>query len=615
MKYISYLLLALASLPAFAQYDQDIAVEGKYVPEYINHDRIGIFPKPIKFSLEKSTLEYSLGGTNADFTPLAVPIQATGWKSTRDFSTHRGYLEIGTGSWLGTTLSAGYRFIDTRSSSLGVRIQHNSTSLWKPAICEMLDTRRERYDEVIGFYGSHTFGDAGRLDAAVDYHFGYFNYYGFNPLGTPLGDKYPSAPTQTLNDVSARVTWQSPAVADNISWNAGAGVRYFGFRRYYFYAGPQVDNASMTGIRETDTYINGGLKFPTSAKSSLGLNLDAHLLTYGKPEWRNVTDTYQVSPLPTLDNCGIISLTPYYKFTRSRLNILLGARIDLSFNAGPENDRFGLFHIAPNVKLDYDAGPLKLFLYALGGSSAHTEVGGYENNYYTGTAITNTTPVYTPLDAQLGLTFGPFAGFHAGFDIAFRITRGQYLGGMYQLYINSLDGTNLGFDLNLPDVIDNRPVYYSLGGGRYNLTGFSFGLNAGYDAGRFFKISAAARYQHQNGNTGYFNGYDRPELIASLSAETNPWKSLKFKLGYDLRALRKLPVRGYYSDTTPLNGDFLVNYRIPNLSQLNFGASYAFSSNINVWLQADNLLNRRSYYMAGLPEPGIQFYVGAGFYF
>ena len=87
-RHISSLLLlaAATALPAAAQYDQDINVEGKYVPEYIQHDRIGIFPRPIRFEAAKSSLSYSLGGVNADFTPQALPLQATGWRTARRMS-------------------------------------------------------------------------------------------------------------------------------------------------------------------------------------------------------------------------------------------------------------------------------------------------------------------------------------------------------------------------------------------------------------------------------------------------------------------------------------------------------------------------------------------------
>lgn len=71
-KFLALMLLGATAPGAMAQYDQDISVEGKYVPEFIARDRIGLFPKPVKFPMETSSLSYSLTGVPADFTPEAV---------------------------------------------------------------------------------------------------------------------------------------------------------------------------------------------------------------------------------------------------------------------------------------------------------------------------------------------------------------------------------------------------------------------------------------------------------------------------------------------------------------------------------------------------------------
>ena len=604
--------LAASVLPVLAQYDQNIAVEGEYVPEFINHDRIGVFPRPVSFPLEKSALPYSFAGVNANFTPQAVPMQAMAWNSTRDYFNARGYLDLGIGSWLESTLSAGYRFVDTRRSTLGIRLQHNSTSLWKPLADQDIDTRAGRYDESIGVYGHHVFDNAGRLDAALDYHLGYFNYYGFNPgLPEMLPDNPDfKAPTQTLNNIAARLGWQSAATGDNITWHAAAGVRYFGYRTYYL-PSSSFTSQSMTGGRETDVNIEAGINFPVTSASSVGLDLDADILHYAKPEWHG--DAHYADALPRLDSYGLVALTPYYNLTRRKLNIRLGVRVDIAANAGPQNDRYGTFHIAPGIRLDYDAGPVKLFAHALGGSELHTLASGYQLDYYQAPALSRTTPVYTPVDAKAGFAFGPFSGFDASFDIAFRASRGQYTGGFYETYLNGEAGL---MGLMLGGELDGRPVDYSLKpAARYNLSGFSFGLHAGYDAGRYFKITADARYQHQNGKTGYFNGYDRPEWTADLAVESNPWSTLKLRLGYNLRAMRMMPVEAHYADTSVLNSNLLADYRLPNMSMLNLGASYGISRHLNVWLQADNLLNRITYYMPGLPEPGIRLAAGVGLIF
>ncbi len=620
-KYIFSALAAAVALPVAAQYNQSISVDGKYVPEVFRLDRINSFPKQVKFSLETNPLSYDGKSVPAGFAPRLLPLPATGWRDTRDFSDSRGYLELGAGSWLNSTLSAGYRFIDNKNTTFGVRLQHNSTSLWKPEASELMkDTKMYRYDESLGFYASHDFEGKGRLQGAIDWHIGNFNYYGFNPQwGEYSSENAPKAPTQTLNDISARFAWQSPDKFDAITWNAGVGVRYFGYRSAYSPIDPksfvspgaqmnEVRLQRISGGRETDINIFGGVNFPTSSKSAIGIDVNADIILY--PEIKDVVEGYNIIKP---DNYGMVTLTPYYSFSRDRLLVRIGADIDLAFKAGTKGDRYSFLHIAPDVKLDYLAGPVAFYLHALGGSRLNTLAGNSERDYYQTPFISSSRPVYTPLDGSLGATFGPFSGFSAGVDFAFRITRGEYLGGWYQQTLNYFYIIPEG----LPETIfienAQRPLGYNFSiSDTYNLHGFSIGARASYDLGRIIKIEAKGNYQPQNGTKGYFNGYDRPRWTANISAETNPWSTLKLKLAYDYRGVRNIYTMANYQGGLISDADVLIGKRLPDITYLNFGASYGITSNFTVWVQADNILNRHDELLPGLPQQGVRLAAGFG---
>lgn len=563
---------------AFAQYDQDISVEGKYVPEFIPRDRIGVFPTQLRFEAVKSTLPFSLDGVTYDFAPRPIPIPATTWGATREIDSHRGYVSLGMGSWLESTLSAGYRFIDTDRSVLGVRLQHNSTSLWKAKTGPDTHTPMRRYDEMLGIYGSHTFDSNSRLEAAADWHLGNFNYYGFCPEWTAAQI---SVPTQTLNDAAVRLGWYSAPEADNISWSLGAGAGYFGYRRFYALPQSQVaqttpaELASTGGSRETDVNINGTFRFPTSAKSALGIDMDAHLLCYADQKLHGLTPPAVSWERP--QNYGIVTLSPYYRLSRTNLDIRIGAEIDLAFNAGPENSPYRTFHIAPDVRLDWKKDAFALYMAATGGSELLTLASRYERDYYQSPLLANTAPVYTPLDSRIGMNFGPFSGFSAGAEFSYRIQKGQELPGFYTTWLNGQTSEDVFSDT------------------RTRLHGWSAGLNAGYDSGRYFKARANAHWQQQSGTTGFFNGLDRPRWIIKAEAESNPWSTLCLRLGYDYRGVRSAG---------------LENLRLPDITSLNFGASYKIDKMWGVWVQADNLLNCHWDYLPGLPEPGLRLAAG-----
>lgn len=622
-KYLAISLIGASAFAASAQFNQSISVDGKYIPEIFRLDRINTFPRQVKFSLDANPLSYDGKSVPASFAPTLLPMPATSWNASHDFSDSRGYLELGAGSWLNSTLSAGYRFIDDKETTLGFRLQHNSTSLWKPNMSDfMKDTKMYRYDESLGIYGAHNFEGTGKLTGAIDWHIGNFNYYGYDPqfykyVNTVFdleSETAPKVPTQTLNDIAVRFLWESPESEDNLTWNAGAGVRYFGYRSYY---APDLANFDKTPIfmqpqrisggRETDINLTGALKLPMSGTSSFGIDLNADILLYAH------NDTPQAEKLIwNPDNYGLVTITPYYRFTRDRLLVHVGADIDLAFNAGRKDEasnysRYGFLHVAPDIKLDYLAGPISLYLHALGGSRLNTLAANYELDYYQSPCLGNTRPVYSPLDGSLGVNFGPFSGFSAGIDFAFRVSRGEYVGGWYQSYLNYDNRTFPGLPRYFYEDNLNRPLSYNYSNAdTYNLSGISIGAHASYDAGKIFKIEAKGNYQPQNGTKGYFNGYDRPRWTALIAAESNPWKTLKFKVAYEYRGVRNVYAVGSYEGALISNSEALMAYRLPDLTYLNIGASYGITRNFSLWVQADNILNRHDELLPMLPTQGVR---------
>lgn len=625
-RYIISAAMVLAAFSASAQFDQSISVEGKYIPEVIRIDRINAFPRQEKFVLETSPLSYDATGTTAAFLPSLNTIPALGWKDTRKTADNCGYLDFGIGSWLNSTLSAGYRFIRTDESILGVRLQQNSTSLWKPNISDIsADTHQWRYDESIGIYGSHLFSGYGRLDAALDYHIGNFNYYGFNPQWFVTESpfiKAPSAPTQTLNDISARVGWKSTSAEDAIAWHAAVGARYFGYRRMYDIPDIRINAPiaynieSLKSTRETNVFLKAGAIFPTSGKSSVGLDFKGDIVAYSGYKNNEIISSTLFNPAKP-DTYGLFTVTPYYRFSVDGFNFRLGADIDFAAGAGNKGDRYDLLHFAPDLTVDFDGGPARLYLHLLGGSRLHTLASGSELDYYQQPFILNTAPVYSPIDGEFGASFGPFSGFSAGMGIAFKANRGEYLGGWFQQLLN-YGRYAFGSDLpsNLTHYIGDTPVNYSfLEENTYNVHGYSLRANLKYDFGSIFKISAQGAYQPQKGKTGYFNGLDRPRWIAAVEASSNPVKQLKLTLAYNYRGVRNCYIQGKYHNDKGFYESILSAYRLPDITSLDFGASYSFSDKIALWVQADNLLNRKTELLPGLPAQGITFAGGLSILF
>lgn len=624
---------------AAAQFNQSIAVEGKYIPEVLRLDRINTFPKQVKFTIESSPLSYEEEGVTTPFAPVPLTMEATGWRDTRPFSRSRGYVEAGAGSWLNSTLSAGYRILQEPNLLVGASVQHNATMLWRPDLSPLTsDIRQRRLDEAVNLYGAYRLKEGSLLSAELNYHYGNFNYYGFVPLATeppylpkeddPGNPARPtvSAPGQHLNDISFRAQWNSsewnadplrnPSFRRALSWNTALSLRSFGYGSYYT---PQYLLANQTpwlngntgmslyrfdATRETALNLNGEAAYSFSPNSSVRLGLEVTSMIYGNP------DLPQIFGIDNVDSYFAGTINPAYRFVASGINLQAGARIDLISNAGPAANRYGFFHIAPDLRADYQFDVVHLSAAATGGSRLVTLASNYDLDYYQSPLLSNTTPVWVPLDFKVSASANLFSGFTAGVSLAYRIANGERMGGWYQTYMNCANYRTSLFPI--PDI--NTPLLcsYSLADS-YNLRGYSLGTNLSYNQGKWFKAEANINYQPQNGTTGYFNGYDRARTVIAVGAETNPWSSLRLRVGYDYREGRSIYTWTYpdaHSDERTLE-----SLHLTNLGNLSAQAQYEVLKGLNVWVRGNNLLNRHDQVLPYLPTQGIQFTLGGSYVF
>ncbi len=593
------------ALPAASQLHENISVDGRYVPDVIRIDRINAFPKALKATLAVSPLEYERKGVAASFTPSLVTLPATGWRSDREISTNPGYLEFGVGSWLNSTLSAGYRFIDNSTTLFGIRLQHNSTSLWKPEMSEHTAGEKQyRYDESVGLYASRVIKGYGRLDAAIDYRFGRFNYYGFAGYVSPSSvapEMVATLPAQTLNDVAFRVDWRSlVSPTTRMTWNATARMRHFAYRNLSL--PPDINYETQKGERETNIGLEGGLRLPWDNGSSIGIDGDLDLMLLSNTN---------------LDNYGMLTLTPYYRFSKGLLDIRLGADIDLSFRAGEKDHRFSFFHIAPDVRFGLQKGQVGVYLDVLGGSELMTLSRLHQLDYYGLPSLATTRPSFSPLDAAFGVNLGPFSGFSLGLKARYKAVQNIPLGGWYMAWL-SYGHQEIPGLIPAPEA-SSYPQYCYGSNPTINLHGYSLSGHIGYEYGNTFGISAEGSYQPQKGKKGLFNGFDRPKITGTAKMYVRPVKPLKLGVSYDYSGKRAIYTttatafdisfddRVSTKSTTVIDGDraTLHHLPLPDLTLLNFSASWDFSEDFSIWLQADNLLNRHNEILPMQPTQGL----------
>lgn len=591
-------LAILLAIPArgMAQLHEQISVDGKYVPEVIRIDRIYTFPQALRESLPVSPLEYESSGVATSFSPSLMVMPATTWNASRRISTEPGYVEFGIGSWLNSTLSAGYRFVDNSSTVAGVRLQHNSTSLWKPKLSSAsAGVRQKRYDEAIGVYGSHTVGGYGRIDASLDYHAGWFNYYGYSPrFYGDSGHHQVDAPTQTLNDVVLRADWHSLVkAASSLRYSAGVDVSHFGYRSLPL---PYHDDSYPDkGGRETSVNLHGSLSMPWGNNSTAGTDASLDIVSPSQ------ADTY-----------SLLSIKPFYRFEHSDIRVRIGAEVDLAFNAGEKGHRYSFFHIAPDLSLSYRKGAAGLFLTATGGSTLNTLRRLHQYDYYGIPAVITTRPSYSPVDAAAGINLGPFSGFSIGAEMRYKVVKNVPLGGWYMYWLT--EGATAPAHLT-PQVAQGAQINMVDDVYGIDLHGFSLAGKVAYEYGKCLRISGELAWQPQEGKKGWFNGYDRAAVTAAFKVRTSPVERLDLGIDLDYRGRRGIyttATQSVGSVPTLINGNEVTLHRLPlpHIFMAGIYGSWSFTDNFSVWLQGDNLLNRHDEMLPLQPLQGIGILAG-----
>lgn len=524
---------------------ESVTVEGHYTPDIISADRLAISPMRIPVKAPESPMEYDRHGVTANFAPDALSMTATKWRANKNFDTTKGYIDFRLGSWLNSSLSAGFNAIKTENTRLNAYFQHNSTSLWQAWKADenkgiFAADKRKRYDETAGLNLQQKFADNGTLDATLQYHLGYFNYY--TTITPKLEDGHEKAPTQTLNDLYAQAIWSS-AKSHLLSYRVRADVRHFAYRAAYTRM-PTDPISFIYGKGERETTINAGgdVAYTLSSKSRIagGILYSGVLNSIG-------------------NDVNRLRLTPGFETSESGYSLRLG--VDLSLTGG-QNTRF---RIAPDVRFSARNNMIAFSAKIGGGTHLRTLAWMHQMDYYSDPLAGCTRAAYTPLDASLALQLNPGGKWTLGIEGTWRTTLDETYGGTYQSYLNG--------KTSFRDSIPGNRIH-----------GFSISLNAGYDFSRYLGLKCKGSWQPQHGNTGYLNGFDRPTFTVDASAESHPIEKLSLTLSYRLRARREL-----------LKG---------NLSRLDLEAEYRLTDRLSAGVELRNLLNRHEEILPSLPLEG-----------
>ena len=501
--------------------------------------------------------------------PSLVPLmEPYGYRTLHNFSDQNGYLVVGAGSHLNMIGSVGYRFIDREDLRVGAWLQHNST--WNGKNNSPLnladDPQKQKYnDNLLGIdlvkeLRKGTFG------ASIRGEYDSFNYYGG-------WTDFLRNNKQSFFNVDLDFDWDGKAdVGDGLDYKVDFGGAVAGYGK-----GLEGEN---TGAREVQARVGLGADYSLGDFNTVGADLGFTLVNLSHYDTfmahDNLSDTY-----------GMLHLSPHYRFQGDNFRALIGLNLDFSFNDGKA------VRVSPNVKFEYDvAGSTVIYANATGGKELNTLASIHAFNRYSAPRQ-RIVSSYTPLDVEGGLKFGPFRGFYLKVFAGYGIFRGALDPFVQPLNVDGLTGVVI-----YPEELRFAAINYR----STNYRGVKVGAEVSYKYRSLAELSAdivyaPAKDNNDMANAKYLNGYslnynDGPGIVANINLKVTPTDKLAIGAGVEYRGQRAV-----LQAASGIPYGFLDLNDVWNLKA---HASYNFSKTFSVWLDANNLLNRKWDEMPGM---------------
>ncbi len=578
-KYVSVLLAGLVAMSGMAQEQlhKEITLDKDFVPVEKKADKKSALPKvfkPAKSGKATSPLSYSDWSQPVALKASIPTMLPYGYRTSHLFSKQRGYLDLGAGTQLNFVASAGYRIVDEENLRISGWLQHNSTWVGKNSSTVIVDDnerlKQKFNDNVLGL-DLHNVHENGTLDFGVKFHFDKFNYYG--GAGQWWNDN-----KQTFVDALVKAGWKGKtSISENdVDYHAQLLYNYAGYDKAF--------SEAYHGAKEHNVKLNIGADYALSETSGLG---GTAALDYINRSYRSVLDE-KVS-----ENMTTVTLSPFYRFLGEKLSARLGANVNFSFGDG------AAIRLSPNVRLDYEIAPgFSFYANALGGKRFNTMASMAALSRYSD-PLARYSNSFSPIDAEAGLNIGPFRGFKlkvfGGYG-RFKREQVAYIPG--KIFVPS-GGFKHAIDITSQNIY--APVFYM----SINTDGFKAGAELEYRYRSVFQINVGGGYAPhddqiaagKNFSGGYTLGLDRPAYVLTADIKVYPVRALTLNVGFEFRGKRQQLIEYGAPART---GNEIVGYdptydilKLNDVANLKAGAGYRFDKTLTLWLQANNLLNRR----------------------
>ncbi len=566
-KYITGIFSFAIVLCATAQdLSKEITIEKDFVPEERSATRLKTTPRFTMPKVERKKLDFSERRSASEIEPSIATLEPAPCADTLPVSPYNGYVRAGYFPIANTTLSAGYRFINTKNTRLNAWLQHDGivNGVEMPNGDEI--TLRT-CDVSLGIAFGHRINTNSLLSANVDYSF-----YRFNNITTAIEQLqgfdyrtiYSDDLYQSVNDLNIDLGWESQAGEFDYSIGLEFGHFAYGQSGYFFDHFYSTDGLpELRPVRENLINLNGTLNTAKGDNSAIGLDIGATFLNYNRNSVF-VADERGAWHIIDADvpDYGIIALTPHFDYENGSFSARIGAKVDLSINSGDA------FAIAPDISAAWTPLSYLTIQGSLGGGEhLNTLESLFDYTRYSAPMMAYGKSS-VPLAFDLGMTIGPWRG----------------------AYIELFGGYAKVDNWFVPAAVNGTGFFTS-----EDIDGWHAGVKMGYNYRDIIGFDMSYECSERGKGKGYYLWRDLARQVVEASVKLTPIPALDITAQYELRTDRALSM-----------GDS---------ENLTIGAAYRLNERFSVFASADNVLNNNYIVFNNVPEQGITALAGFAYKF
>ena len=579
-KTIAILTLALMSLTAFAQHDEQVTVEGKYRPKVNKVNKLTLQPETPQPSYELPSTEINLKDANRKFTLDLEKIAPTAFAAKNDklVSPTKNFLMAGLGTRLSPIFLYKHNSTLSKTLGLGVGIKHNSSWL------NIKDYAPSGFmNNAFDINLTTSKFDGFQVDGGVYYKNDMYHYYGLNRSEFPvtLTDAQIEAlcPRQTYNTIGGHIGLSSTSTRMGELSHSGS-LDY----HYTFDAFEAKEHAVdlKYGIGYTQNWW-GDKTHPQKAGLDLGFQYDGFMLADNETE-----------------NRILFKVNPFLEMSDEFYKLHLGVRIDGTTNVVLE-DKF--LAIRPDLSGSIFVFNKRLEFYAgLNGGRKLLRFSEIveENPFYSCSYVPNHSfGVFRSQNIKFGFEGGVRTNIVDIVDL--------HLGVRYRHAENDPFYHQKKATVALPITTGTQfPIWNS-----YELI---------YDETRTVSVLANARARLRNSLTADMGfAYNNCTPTTEEYAWYRPTTESKLKLTYDLNDKLSfnsalLYQGGRYAkvwnDAMDWQEPYYTTEKLKNVFDLSFGADYKVNDQITAFALIDNVACQKYQLYYNYPVTGLQFFGG-----